>query len=173
GGRGSRTGRAPWHAMLRTSWRSPIVAVRWWVSGRDESRSYEVRTGKQPSLKTSMQSCVSDPPTALAPPRAGLPAWARDSRAVYPRRAMERSLEDRGIPPARASDTWVEDLRSDGVTRDQAIADLHALLLGAARFELSRRRAALSHVRGEDLEDVATQAADDALMAVLMKLDDY
>ena len=120
-----------------------------------------------------MQSCVSDPPTALAPPRAGLPAWARDLTAVYPRRAMERSLEDRGIPPARASDTWLEDLRADGVTRDQAIADLHALLLRAARFELSRRRAALSHVRGEDLEDVATQAADDALMAVLMKLDDY
>ena len=51
--------------------------------------------------------------------------------------------------------------------------ELHALLLRAARFELSRRRAALSHVRGEELEDIAMQAADDALMAVLAKLDDY
>jgi RNA polymerase sigma-70 factor (ECF subfamily) len=57
--------------------------------------------------------------------------------------------------------------------RDRAISDLHALLLNAARFEMRRRRAALSHVRGEELEDIATQAADDALMAVLAKLDTY
>ena len=43
----------------------------------------------------------------------------------------------------------------------------------AARFEVSRRRAALSHVRGEELDDLAHQAADDALVAVLAKLDDY
>ena len=43
----------------------------------------------------------------------------------------------------------------------------------APRFEVSRRRAALSHVRGEELEDIALQAADDALMAVLGKLGDY
>jgi RNA polymerase sigma-70 factor (ECF subfamily) len=72
-----------------------------------------------------------------------------------------------------ASDTWVEALRSDGPSRDRAITDLHALLLRAARFELSRRRAALAYVRGEELEDLATQAADDALLAVLAKLDDY
>jgi RNA polymerase sigma-70 factor (ECF subfamily) len=45
--------------------------------------------------------------------------------------------------------------------------------LRAARFEVGRRRAALSHVRGEELEDVATQAADDALLAVLGKLDQF
>jgi RNA polymerase sigma-70 factor (ECF subfamily) len=55
----------------------------------------------------------------------------------------------------------------------QAIAELHALLLRAARFEVSRRRAALSYVRGEELDDIANQAADDALMAVLAKLDTY
>jgi RNA polymerase sigma-70 factor (ECF subfamily) len=64
-------------------------------------------------------------------------------------------------------------LRAQGSQRDQAIEDLYALLLRAARFELRRRRAALSHVRGEELEDLAMQAADDALMAVLSKLDDY
>jgi RNA polymerase sigma-70 factor (ECF subfamily) len=53
------------------------------------------------------------------------------------------------------------------------VADLHALMLRASRFELRRRRAALSHVRGEELDDLAMQAADDALMAVLAKLDDY
>ena len=50
---------------------------------------------------------------------------------------------------------------------------LHDLLLRGARFEASRRRAALSHVRGEALDDLAIQAADDALMAVLQKLDDF
>ncbi len=64
-------------------------------------------------------------------------------------------------------------LRADGAEREEAVRELHALLLRAARFELSRRRAALSHVRGEELDDIAMQAADDALMAVLSKLDDY
>ena len=68
---------------------------------------------------------------------------------------------------------WLADLRAEGARRTAAVEDLHALLLRAARFELSRRRAALSHVRGEELDDIATQAADDALMAVLAKLDDF
>jgi RNA polymerase sigma-70 factor (ECF subfamily) len=68
---------------------------------------------------------------------------------------------------------WPSALRSKGADRDRAIRELHKLLLKAARFELNRRRAALSYVRGEELDDIATQAADDALMAVLGKLDDY
>jgi len=71
------------------------------------------------------------------------------------------------------SQEWLERLRADGSERDQAHADLHALLLRACRFEISRRQAALSHVRGEDLDDLAHQAADDALLALLRKLDDF
>jgi RNA polymerase sigma-70 factor (ECF subfamily) len=73
----------------------------------------------------------------------------------------------------RATDDLLVRLRRTGPSRDRAIAELHALLLRAARFELGRRRAALSHVRGEELDDLAVQAADDALVAVLAKLDDY
>src|SRR3954467_2461200 len=72
-----------------------------------------------------------------------------------------------------AAELSVADLRPGAPGREHAIAELHELLLRAARFELSRRRAALSHVRGEELDDLAPQAADDALMAVLGKLDDY
>src|SRR4051794_32609406 len=72
-----------------------------------------------------------------------------------------------------SAELTVEDLRPGAPGREHAIARLHELLLRASRFELSRRRAALSHVRGEELDDIATQAADDALMAVLAKLDDY
>ena len=71
------------------------------------------------------------------------------------------------------STAWVDALRRPGAERDRAVARLHELLLRAARFEVSRRRAALSHVRGEELDDLALQAADDALVAVLGKLDDY
>ena len=80
------------------------------------------------------------------------------------------SEPDRAAADSRA---WLTVLRSRGAERDQAIARLHELLLRAARFEVSRRRAALSQVRGEELDDLALQAADDALVAVLAKLDDY
>ena len=60
-----------------------------------------------------------------------------------------------------------------GATRDEAIARLHALLLRAARFEVARRRPTLPHLRGDDLDDVANQAADDALVSVLARLDDF
>jgi RNA polymerase sigma-70 factor (ECF subfamily) len=75
--------------------------------------------------------------------------------------------------PAMDSAEWVAALRGDAGDRDGAIGTLHALLLRAARSEVGRRRAALAHVRGEELDDIATQAADDALMAVLAKLDDF
>src|SRR5439155_5440641 len=69
--------------------------------------------------------------------------------------------------------TLLDSLRPGAPRHDEAVRELHALLLRAARFEVSRRRAALSYVRGEELDDIAMQAADDALMAVLAKLDDY
>jgi RNA polymerase sigma-70 factor (ECF subfamily) len=68
---------------------------------------------------------------------------------------------------------WIAALSGDAGDRHRATRLLHELLLGAARSEVSRRRGALSHVRGEELDDIATQAADDALMAVLAKLGDY
>jgi RNA polymerase sigma-70 factor, ECF subfamily len=66
-----------------------------------------------------------------------------------------------------------ETLRPGAPGRDGAVAELHALLLRAARFEVSRRRASLAKVRGEELEDIAVQAADDALVAVLAKLGEF
>jgi RNA polymerase sigma-70 factor (ECF subfamily) len=68
---------------------------------------------------------------------------------------------------------WLRCLRSDGQTKDEAVARLHTLLLRAARFEVARRRAGLAHVRGDELDDIATEAADDALLSVLRRLDDY
>src|SRR5215204_914151 len=64
---------------------------------------------------------------------------------------------------AATEDDWVTALRAP--RNEAAVADLHALLLRAARFEL-RRRNVLD-------DDLAMEAADDALMAVLAKLDTF
>ena len=71
------------------------------------------------------------------------------------------------------SRAWLRDLRARGWAREAAVARLHALLLRAARFEVARRRSALPHLRGNELEDIALEAADDALVSVLARLDDF
>jgi len=96
--------------------------------------------------------------------------------SLGPRVTSRLPISAAGAESGRAhadSRAWLNALRSRGTERDDAIGRLHELLAGAARFEVSRRRGALSHVRGEELDDIALQAADDALVAVLAKLDDY
>ncbi|HZB85238.1 MAG TPA: hypothetical protein VE289_01610, partial [Gaiellaceae bacterium] len=68
---------------------------------------------------------------------------------------------------------WLRELRSAGPTRDAAVARLHTLLLRAARFEVARRRPTLPHLRGNELDDIALEAADDALVSVLARLEDF
>jgi RNA polymerase sigma-70 factor, ECF subfamily len=92
-------------------------------------------------------------------------------RAVEP--ASGLSLIAPPTPLDPESREWVDALRAGGPGRDAAIARLHALLLRAARFEVSRRRAGLPHLRGNDFDDVADQAADDALVSILRRLDDF
>jgi RNA polymerase sigma-70 factor (ECF subfamily) len=73
----------------------------------------------------------------------------------------------------RDSDGWVAALRAPAGSRDHAIAELHDLLLRGARFELNRRRASLSRLSYTELDDLANQAADDALVAIIAKLDSF
>jgi RNA polymerase sigma-70 factor (ECF subfamily) len=68
---------------------------------------------------------------------------------------------------------WLRCLRADGAVKDEAVAQLHALLVRGARFEVARRQPSLPHLRGDELDDIANEAADDALMSVLRRLDDY
>ena len=68
---------------------------------------------------------------------------------------------------------WLEELSSEGPRREEAAARLHGLLLRAARFEVSRRRRALPHLREEELDDLAVQSADDALVLVPARLQDF
>jgi len=66
---------------------------------------------------------------------------------------------------------WLEGLRGEGWARQAAIGRLYALLLREARHEVRRSTAALAHPSGRDLDDLSLQAADDALVAILGKLD--
>jgi RNA polymerase sigma-70 factor (ECF subfamily) len=97
--------------------------------------------------------------------------------APSPREAIQPApvmTEHSTQPPAADGESraWVAALRAQGAERERAVARLHELLLRAARFEVRRRAAAVPHLR-EILEDVAQQSADDALVAVLAKLDTF
>jgi RNA polymerase sigma-70 factor (ECF subfamily) len=74
---------------------------------------------------------------------------------------------------ADESEPWLRRLGAPAREGEAAVAELHALLLKAARFELGRRRGSLSHLRGGDHDDLAQQSADDALLALLGKLDEF
>jgi RNA polymerase sigma-70 factor, ECF subfamily len=89
-------------------------------------------------------------------------------------------MDRQGVPElssaARALDAesraWLQSLRADGDERVRALSELHALLLRAARREAQRRRH-LVPMGGVELDDLSQQAADDAMVAVLSKLDGY
>jgi RNA polymerase sigma-70 factor, ECF subfamily len=68
---------------------------------------------------------------------------------------------------------WVRALAGTGPEREDAVERLHALLLRAARAEVARRRPAVAGAGLGDLDDLAVQAADDALVALLRKLHTY
>ena len=68
---------------------------------------------------------------------------------------------------------WLTALQSSGRVREDALDALHALLLRAARFEVGRRRGGLPAVAATELDDLAMQGADDALVTILDHLDDF
>lgn len=83
------------------------------------------------------------------------------------------AAKPRGGTSVDDSEEWLSPLRAAGAEREEVIARLHELLLRAARFEAARRRPTLTGVGGKELEDLTVQAADDALVAVLARLDTF
>ncbi len=80
--------------------------------------------------------------------------------------------------PARAaldpvSRRWLEHLAQEHPRREQAVARLRELLLRAATHELGRRRGRLGSISGPEFDDLAQQAADDAALVILAKLDEF
>ena len=85
----------------------------------------------------------------------------------------EAPFEAQGLAARDESFDWVMALTEPAADREEVIADLYELLLRGARFELARRRASLGHLGRSEEADLATQAADDALVAILAKLDTF
>jgi len=71
-----------------------------------------------------------------------------------------------------ASAEWISALRGTGAAREAGLARLHGLLVRVAVREL-RRREAGAWISGRELDDLAHQAADDAMLAILGKLGSF
>ena len=85
----------------------------------------------------------------------------------------ETSLPDTDRRRDAESQQWLDALSGAGPKHQDALDRLHAMLVRAARFELNRRRRDLASSQPGELEDLATQAAADALMAIMRKLHTY
>lgn len=77
------------------------------------------------------------------------------------------------LAAAPGVDEWHLDLLAEGASRDKAVAQLHGLLVRAARFEVFRRRDALPQLSAVELDELAQDAADDAAVSVLRRVDDF
>jgi RNA polymerase sigma-70 factor, ECF subfamily len=73
----------------------------------------------------------------------------------------------------RTSRQWVEQLHPGHPRHEHAAAKLHDVLQRAAFHELHRRRGQLGALSGPEFDDVAQQCADDAMMKVLARIDDF
>jgi RNA polymerase sigma-70 factor (ECF subfamily) len=67
---------------------------------------------------------------------------------------------------------WLKTLDEGSPSRDEALAELHQLLLRAAHAELGRRRGR-HPLAGPELEDLAHQAAHDAMLGIVNKLGQF
>lgn len=77
-----------------------------------------------------------------------------------------------GTTPVTSVDdeSWVSDLTASGAAGAEAVRRLHDTLLRATRHQVWRLRGLLPGAGPGELEDLAQQAADDALVAVLRRL---
>jgi RNA polymerase sigma-70 factor (ECF subfamily) len=82
----------------------------------------------------------------------------------------ECTASDPKFDPESAS--WVEGLSGTGPGYDATVARLHEFLVRVAQSE-ARRRARQLQIAGPELDDLAHQAADDALVGVVAKVGQF
>lgn len=79
----------------------------------------------------------------------------------------------RGGGAGRADDPTALSVEAlTGRDRDAALSRLHAMLLRAARTELGRR-APRAGISGPEVDDLAHQAADDAVVSILRRMSEF
>ncbi len=90
-------------------------------------------------------------------------------------RAGDHTVHRAPAVPARLdaeSAGWLRALAGDGPRREAALARLHEMLVRIARGEAARRGPRL-RITGPELDDLAYQAAADALVAITSKLGQF
>lgn len=85
---------------------------------------------------------------------------------------------DDRVPPELAladaePEDWVEALSTPGPGQDHAMTRLHQLMVRASHHQVRRMRSQLAGVGNDRVEEIANQAADEAMMAVLGKLSSF
>lgn len=131
-----------------------VMAIGRPLAGLPRSAAGPVDLMKPPAPAASRRSRQADngdhPPVrslrGLAAPRSGLDVQSR---------------------------SWWERLHATEPVRGRAIAELHERLRREAAFHIRIRVRNVAAFPRSDIDDLATQAADDALMALLRKLDDF
>jgi RNA polymerase sigma-70 factor, ECF subfamily len=86
-------------------------------------------------------------------------------------RTVHQSLAAAARPDVESAE-WLRALSATGPRREAALARLHGLLVRVARGEVARRGPRL-RVCGPELDDLAYQAAADALLAITRKLGQF
>src|SRR5215211_6711415 len=84
-----------------------------------------------------------------------------------------QSPSDAGRALDKESSVWWERLHGTDPIRRRAIADLHDRLRVEAAFHIRQRVRGLAGFPRSDIDDLAVQAADDALVVLLRKLEQY
>ena len=105
------------------------------------------------------------------------------SRRPRPHRESGRAARytsSRGIPPVgtdtlkpRTNSEWVRELSAGGETQAAALEELRAYLLRAARYALARAHGRLTRASAFDLDQLAQDCAQNALIAILDRLADF
>jgi RNA polymerase sigma-70 factor (ECF subfamily) len=91
-----------------------------------------------------------------------------------PGRTPEISGERAGeFPLDRESRAWWRHLHGSEPVRERAIAQLHERLRREARFHIRLRSSGMPCLSRPEVDDLAIEAASDALLVILRKLEDY
>ncbi len=100
-----------------------------------------------------------------------------DTPLIRPALQRAEAATVRDLPAAGAGRDdearWLTPLSSSGPAHERAVRELHGLLVRASSFEVHRRATALGLAGSPELDDIANQAADDALLAVMSRLDRF
>ncbi len=73
----------------------------------------------------------------------------------------------------RSNVEWVSELQATGAVQAAAINDLRAYLLRAAQYSLNKGRGELGHFGPADIDQLAQDVAQDALVAILRHVNEF